>query len=440
MRIYAASYLLPISSPPIAGGAIAVAGGQVVAVGTSAELRAAYSAPVTDLPGCVIMPGLVNAHTHLELTHFSAWKMRKGLDYLPKQYMDWIQQVVKIKRALQPGDLEHSAREGMRLCLESGTTSVGDIVSDFSLAPLYRDAPLTGRLFLEAIGHDPMYWRSQVERMEATLKGLQGGLLPGISPHAPHTVSPELFQALQALGEKLGVPKAVHLSETAEEASFMHDSTGPIAEILYPMAHWEEYLPRARHATSTSFLDQLGVLDRSTLAVHAVHVTPADVSLLKERGTGVVLCPRSNDRLFVGSAPHKLFKKYGIPLALGTDSLASNDSLSLWDEMHFLQQAAPDVFSAEELLVMATLGGARALQIDSACGSLEPGKRADFLVLSCGSATDAALHAALLAKGRLEQVYVAGRSWPRRTSEEFEKSRRYEELGEGRRPEDNRTP
>jgi len=410
MRIYAASYLLPISSPPIEGGAIAVEDGLIAAVGTVRELRSAYAAaPVTDLPECAIMPGLVNAHTHLELTHFPAWKMRKELDYLPKRYVEWVQQVVKIKRALQPGDMEHSLREGMRLCLESGTTAVGDILSDFSLIPLFRDTPLTGRLFLEAIGHEPTHCRSLVERMEALLQGLQGTLLPGISPHTPHTVSKELFKALQALSEKLGVPKAVHLSETADEASFMHDTTGAIADLLYPMAHWEQYLPHPMRTTSTHFLDDLGVLDRSTLAVHAVHVTPDDVRLLKERGVSVVLCPRSNDRLFVGCAPHRLLKSAGLPLALGTDSLASNDSLSLWDEMRFLQQIAPEVFAPEELLTMATMGGARALRIESSTGSLETGKRADFLVLHCDAEDAATLPAAVLAGGRLEQVYVAGK-------------------------------
>ncbi|QWV94638.1 amidohydrolase family protein [Geomonas oryzisoli] len=409
MKIYAASYLLPISSPPIAGGALAVKDGRIVAVGKVHELRAQFSAPVIDLHESVIVPGMVNAHTHLELTHFPAWKVRKDLDYLPKRYVEWIQQVVKIKRALAPGELEHSAREGMRLCLESGTTAVGDILSDLSLVPLYRDTALTGRLFLEAIGHDPLLCDTLVARMEETLANLQGGLLPGLSPHTPHTVSAKLFRCLQDLSGKLGAPKAVHLSETAAEAAFMHDSTGDIAELLYPMAHWEQYLPHPMRTTSTRYLDDLGVLDAATLAVHAVHVTPNDVAILKQRGVSVVLCPRSNDRLFVGCAPHKLLKEAGLPLAVGTDSLASNDSLSLWDEIRFLQQTAPNVFSSRELLAMATLGGALALRIDADTGSLQPGKRADFQVLGgCSFDAGAGIEATVLARGRLERVYLAG--------------------------------
>ena len=413
MQIYAASYVLPISSPPIIGGAIAVENGRIAAVGSATELCAASSAPVTDLPGCVIIPGLVNAHTHLELTHFPSWKMRKKLDYLPKTYVEWIQQVVKIKRSLQPEDLEHSVREGVRMCLESGTTAVGDILSDFSLVRQYENFPLSGRLFLEAIGHDPMQCAPLVEKIEAHLLGMKGGFLPGISPHTPHTVSAQLFKALQALSVKLGIPKAVHLSETAEEASFMHDTTGAIAEVLYPAAQWEQYLPHPMRTTSTGFLDSLGVLDRSTLAIHAVHVTPGDVEVLKARGVAVVLCPRSNDRLFVGRAPHRLLKNAGIPLALGTDSLASNDSLSLWDEIRYLREVEPDIFSAEELLVMATLGGARALGIEKRAGSLEAGKSGDFLVLSgCGAGPGETPYDCVLEKGRLEQIFIAGESYP----------------------------
>jgi aminodeoxyfutalosine deaminase len=413
MNIYAASYVLPITSPPIAGGAVAVDNGIIKAVGTLSEVRSAYDAPVTDLPGCVIIPGLVNAHTHLELTHFSAWKVRKELDYLPKTYVEWIQQVVKIRRALHPGDVELSVKEGIRLCLESGTTAVGEILTDYTLAPLYTDSPLRGRVFLEAIGHDPVQRVALLEKIESTLHDLNGALLPGISPHTPYTVSADLFKDVQALCSRLGISKAVHLSEPTEEVSFMHDTTGAIAEVLYPAAHWEGYLPHPMKTTSTRYLDSLGVLDSSTLAIHAVHVTPSDVAILKERGVTVVLCPRSNDRLFVGRAPHHLFKSAGLKLAVGTDSLASNDSLSILDEIRFLHEIAPDAFTPDELISMATIGGARALGIGNVAGSLEVGKRGDLLVFSeCAPQSAGCIYGSMLEEGRLEQVYVAGEPYP----------------------------
>ncbi|HJV35221.1 amidohydrolase family protein [Geomonas sp.] len=410
--IYAASYVLPISSPPIPGGAVAVDNGVITAVGPLKEVLDVGQRPVVELPGSTIIPGFVNAHTHLELTHFPAWKVHKELDYLPKTYVEWIQQVVKIRRSLRPEELELSVREGLRLCLESGTTAVGEILTDFSLAPLYRSAPLAARLFLEAIGHDPLHCDSLLEKIEQMLSTMDDGLLRGISPHTPYTVSARLFKGVQDLTGRLDIPKAVHLSEPAEEATFMHDSSGPFAKVLFPTARWEEYLPHPMRTTSTRYLDDLGVLDQSTLAIHAVHVTPDDVAVLKKRGVTVVLCPRSNDRLFVGCAPHHLLKKSGIPLAIGTDSLASNDSLSVLDEIRFLRQLAPDEFSAEELLAMATLGGAKALQIDKFAGSLEKGKRADLLVFSSGAAGEDP-GTVLLEHGKLEQVIVAGERYPR---------------------------
>ncbi|MCM0082227.1 amidohydrolase family protein [Geomonas sp. Red32] len=412
MKIYAASYLLPISSPPIAGGAIVVDNGLIRAVGPLKELRAAFDAPVTEFTGCTIIPGLVNAHTHLELTHFSAWKVRKDLDYLPKTYVEWIQQVVKIRRALQPGEVELSVREGLRLSLESGTTAVGEILTDFTLAPLYSISPLAGRIFFEVLGHDLHQCDAVIERVEKSALEMDGELLPGVSPHTPYTASACLFKGAQELSGRHGMRKAVHLSEPREEVLFMHDTTGPFAETLYPMAHWEEYLPHPRRTTSTRYLDSLGFLDAATLAIHAVHVTPDDVAILKERGVTVVLCPRSNDRLFVGTAPHHLFKKVGVPLAIGTDSLASNDSLSILDELRYLRQIAPGQFTADELLAMGTLGGAKALGIEQIAGSLESGKRGDFLVFSSGHATLADPAEVLLKHGKLDHVYVAGETYP----------------------------
>lgn len=413
MQIFAASYLLPIATPPIEGGAIAVEEGRIVAVGPLSEVRAACPCPVTDFPGAALLPGMVNAHTHLELTHFPSWKVRKALDYLPRTYVDWVSQVVKIRRALTAEELRLSVREGIRMALESGTTAVGEILTDFSLAPLYGASHLRGTLFLEAIGHDQVQCDELLARIETELKRLPAPFIPGISPHTPHTASRHIFEKTQELSLKYRVRKAVHLSESPEEASFMHDSSGAIAEKLYPLARWEGYLPAPMKTTSTGYLEGLGVLDPFTLAVHAVHLTPSDAAILKLHGVTVVLCPRSNDRLAVGTAPHHLLKTLEIPLALGTDSLASNDSLSLWDEIRFLWEIAPDQFTPCELLAMATLNGARALGIEGESGSFEVGKRGDFQVVSLPEVkTGSTLCRSLVEHGRLEEVYLGGLPLP----------------------------
>ncbi len=411
MELYAASYILPITSPAIHGGAVAVENGCIIESGTLADLRSRYAGPVHDFPGCAILPGLVNPHTHLELTHFPSWKIRKGIDYSPRTYVDWIIQVIKIRRALSPKELDLSVREGLRICLEAGTTAIGEILTDRSLIPLYADSGLTGRLFFEAIGHDPVRNSQLVSELDAGISSFSGGeFLPGISPHAPHTVSEHLHQEVQRVADKWNVPRVIHLAESREESDFFFDSSGKIAEQLYPHVRWEQYLPPQRRTTATAWLDGLGVFNGTISAVHGVHLTPADAEVLSKRGAGVVLCPRSNEKLAVGRAPVVLLKKLGIPLALGTDSLASNDSLSLWDEMRYLLDMFPDIFAPSEVLAMTTIGSAGQLALSNRIGSLDAGKRADLIVvrLPARHGSGEGLHEALIHSGELMRVYLAG--------------------------------
>jgi len=410
MEIFAASYLVPMGSPPREGGAIAVENGRIVAVGSLAELRSAHGGKVAEFDGCVIMPGLVNSHAHLELTHFPSWKLRKGIDYSPRTYVDWVIQVIKIRRGLTRDELELSVREGIRIALESGTTAVGEILTDRILVPCYQGSRLGGRIFFEAIGQDEGKCSALLKDLRSSLDGFPPGRFKaGLSPHAPHTLSARFMGEVTELAGSYSLPAMIHLAESREESAFLHDSSGKIADLLYPFAGWESHLPPPRRTTPTAYLDSLGALQQGTAVVHCVHVTPADVDTLKRRGVTAVLCPRSNHRLVVGKAPAALLKKAGVPLALGTDSLASNDSLSLWDEMRFLHREFPSLFTPTEILEMVTTGGARALRMENELGSLAPGKRADFLVVRPGEVNSPEdLAEALLEAGELREVYIGG--------------------------------
>jgi cytosine/adenosine deaminase-related metal-dependent hydrolase len=412
MQIYAASYLYPVASPPVAGGAIAVEGGRIVDIGPLDRLKMEYSAPVTEFPGCVIMPGLVNAHTHLELTHFSSWKLRKGIDYSPRTYVDWVIQVIKIRRSLTRRELEHSLLEGIRVSLECGTTTIGEIVSDRSLITIYGSADISGRLYIEAIGQEPGLNSELLHDIEKCVASFPAERLkPGLSPHAPHTLSAGFLQELAGLARSHSIPAVIHLSESREEAAFMHDSSGKIADMLYPFADWESYLPSPRRTTSAAYLEKQGALGPLTSVVHCVHISPDDARILKNCGVTAILCPRSNERLAVGRAPAALLKECGIPLALGTDSLASNDSLSMWDEMRFLRSEFPGLFTPGEVIEMATLGAAKAIHLDAETGSLEKGKRGDFLVLSPARLPSRdELAEALIEESRLLEVFVGGKA------------------------------
>ena len=410
MQIISASYLVPISGEPVIGGAVAVKDGIIAATGPLVEVRRAFDAPVHDYPGCVIMPGLVNAHTHLELTHFPAWLHRKDLKYSPRTYVDWIIQVIKVKRTLQPEELSASLREGLDISLQAGTTMVGDMLSDRRLLPCYGDHKLGGRIYLELIGQNPVMTRELLDAVLTAAGQVPPPFSPGLAPHTPFTVSEPFLGEIISSARRQGLPLAMHLAESREENAFFRDTSGKIATDLYPFVQWDQYLPPQRHQTPAEWLHATGLAGPDFHAVHCVHLTQGDAELLSQSGIPIVLCPRSNDRLDVGRAPVHLFKKLGIPLALGTDSLASNDSLSLWDEMRSLLQLYPADFTPAEALTMGTIGGARAIGRGNEAGTLQPGKRGDLLLLEpLDGSFSADLYADILYKSRIKGIWVGGR-------------------------------
>ena len=411
--IYAASWLVSPPAAPIAGGALLVRDNLIIAVGTLDELKRGHAGvPVVDYPGCAILPGLVNAHTHLELTHFPSWRLRSHVDYNPRRFVDWIIQLIKINRGVKPEEYRASVREGVRMCLESGTTAVGDILNKPALADIQRSSQLAGRLFFEVLGHDRNMFRSMLDTALAACEtGAGEAFASGISPHTVYTIAEENLELIRETALPRALPLAIHLSESTAETDLIFDSSGLLAKELYPFLGWERYLTPPRRCSSTGLLDRAGLLTPSTLAVHCVHVTLADAGILKKRGVHVALCPRSNERLDVGRAPVALFKKLGIPLALGTDSLASNDSLSMWDEMRFVLDTFHTVLSPEDVFQMGTGNGAAALGLAAVCGSLEAGKRADFQVLANTGADPQKLLERAISNSDVQEVYAGGKRY-----------------------------
>lgn len=409
--IHAASWLINANEEPISGGAIAVQNGQVVACGLRNDLIKVLGGSVVDHLGCAIIPGFVNAHTHLELTHFPAWRKQNGMGYEPRSFVDWIIQLIKINRGLSPEQLQLSLKEGLRKSIQSGTTSVGDILSHYELLPYYSSSTVGGRVFFELLGHDPVFFNTRLNDATTAVETLtyNNKILPAFSPHSPYTINEEFLPSIRDAAFARKLPLAIHISESEAENTFMFDSSGPIADKMYPYIHWQQYLLPARHCSPTDYFDQNGLLGSKTIAVHCVHVNAADAQKIKQRGSTICICPRSNERLDVGKAPVALFKKLCIPLALGTDSLASNDSISLWDEMRFALDTFKGVLSPRELLKMATAGGALALHISDKVGSLAVGKQADFQIVKVASAVSKdTVVTKLVEEGVSAEVFVAG--------------------------------
>lgn len=413
IAVYTASWLYNPGQPPIAGGAVAVQDGRVLAQGPATELVMRFGPPLADFPDCVIMPGFVNAHTHLELTHFPAWRLRGGMDYHPHRFVDWIVQLVKVRRGVKPDETLESLKAGIAACLRAGTTCIGDIVTGPALLAGFAGSPLGGRFFLELIGQEPALFEPRLHGALEAAHADVGALLPGLSPHAPYTLAADLLPGIAAASRQRDLPLSLHLAESVDEDRLLFDSSGPLAEELYPLVGWQGYLPPARRTTPSRFFDQGGLLGPATLAVHCVQLTPADAQLLKQRGVTICLCPRSNERLAVGRAPVQLFKKLAIPLCIGTDSLASNDSLSLWDELRFALDAYSGALTPEELLQLATSGGAAGLGLSATVGTLEEGKRADLQVVAVAGrppAFGSNLAELLLQTARPVAVLAGGRS------------------------------
>lgn len=403
-QLLRARYLLPSAgAAPIEDGALLVAGGRIIAVGGYSALRAS-AAETIDYGDAVILPPLVNAHCHLELSNFPQWARACNETTAPASFVGWIRRLIRVRRTLGADPVPAAVTTGIHQLLAAGTGAVGDILTTpAALAPLLA-SPLYGRIFFETIGLEEERFVPALETALTAARFLQSPLRGGLSPHSTYTVSDRHLQRAISTG----LPLAIHCAESAEESLFLREGRGPIADELYPAAGWP--LPaRAPGRSPVAWLAVHGALGPQTLLIHGVQVDADDVARIAGSGARVVLCPRSNARLGVGIAPVGLYKKAGVPLALGTDSLASNDSLSLWDELAFARTVYPEL-SPGELLAIATRGGAQALGLAQGMGELTAGSGAHLQVLTAATLPPLAELAEWLccAEHRVVALWLAG--------------------------------
>lgn len=378
-KLLRARYLLPrAGEPAIEDGALLIVGGRIAAVGGYSSLQNS-GAEVIDYGDAVILPPLVNAHCHLELTDFPQWTTECGETTLPTSFVGWIRRLIRVRRSVGEDPVPASVTAGIQQLLAAGTGAVGDILTTpGALAPLLA-SPLYGRIFFETIGLDEERFVPALESALASARSLACPLSGGLSPHSTYTVSDRhLKRAVSA-----ALPLAIHCAESSEESLFLGSGRGPIATELYAAAGWPLLEP-APGLSPVAWLAAQGALGPQTLLIHGVQVDAEDAAIIAASGATVVLCPRSNARLGVGTAPIGLYKKAGVPLALGTDSRASNGSLSLWEEIAFARSVYPELAPAE-LLAIATCGGARALGLEQEMGALTIGSGANLQVLTAAN-------------------------------------------------------
>ncbi len=387
MIVVRAAWVCPISRPPIEKGWVAIEGRHIVAVGGPAD--AAPPGSVHDEGRAVIMPGLVNAHTHLELS----WL--RGRVPPAADFVDWIKQlfVTRGGRSEKAGDpsVVGPAVTAIRELRECGVAVVGDISNSLATVEPLKNAGMHGIVFHELLGFNLPHGRRIEETRPAREAARQIGgdqVRVSVAPHACYSVSPEMFRAIrEELNDAPVRVTSVHMGESDSEMTFLQDGTGAWPDALRWVGSWVEgWQPPC--CGPVEFLERLQFLDARTLVVHGVQLSDESLERVAALGATLVTCPRSNQWVGVGVPPIARFYAAGVPVAVGTDSLASVADLNLFSELKEMRWLAPDI-PARTLLESATLVGARALGFDDRLGSIDVGKRAELIAVDVpGGVTD----------------------------------------------------
>jgi 5-methylthioadenosine/S-adenosylhomocysteine deaminase len=374
-RRLAARWVVPVTAPPIECGAVLLGSdGRIEAVGPDASVPRPAGVPGEAFPDAILIPGLVNAHTHLELT---------GLDFgAPPEpdFRTWISRVRRVKETRSTDDFAAAVRDGVAQCWAAGVTTVGDTGDSGSVIRALAELGGSGVVYQEVFGPHPSQASESLAGLQRRVDELgqwqAGRVRIGVSPHAPYTVSGPLYAAVAAWAEGEGLPLAVHLAESPAESELLLHGAGPFAKA------WRERnipLPVGPGCSPVEWLERHGVLGERTLCIHVVQAHQADLARLARNAAAVAHCPLSNAAHGHGAAPLAGFLTHGMRVGLGTDSVLSVGTPDLLAEARAASRLA--ALDADAALALATLGGARALRLEGEIGSLEPGKWGDCAVI-----------------------------------------------------------
>jgi len=388
--LHTAPLVVPVSRPPIVDGAVAVEGDTIARVGTRDDLVAASpDAEVREWEGTLV-PGLVNAHTHLQYTSFA----RVGAERHPS-YVHWSESFVQEYEARRGEDWAATARAGIEAGLRAGVTAFGDVVTDEMAMTALADAGVAGVAYYEIIGVPLETWQADVKERVTTILSstpTSAAFRVGLSPHTPYTVDEPVLIDAASLARRLGVRLHVHLAEVDSEDAYYRTGTGPLVDrIMMRVGRpWTVVARGGSGMGAAEYARHCGLLGPDTHMAHGVYLDGVGREILDRAGTYVALCPRSN--LTVGGDPPPVadYLRESRPIAVGTDSLGSSQSLDLLEDVALLAELARDAGYEEadledRLLRAATLGGASALGLEDVVGTLDPDKRADFAVFDVDS-------------------------------------------------------
>lgn len=396
MQILTAKYLLPITSDQIEQGAVAIEGSTIDAVGRLTDLTKRYpEAQVQDFGEAAIMPGLVNCHSHLEVT-----AMRGALDDVEHDFTAWLIKLTSLRGSMSDDEIEAAAYLGAMEGAQAGVTCFGDIgrLGHTGMSALKR-AGLRGIVFQETEFSPENRTADEdfnklIEKFQ-TLKNESTDLVGvGLSPHAPYTVSSRLFEMIAQFSIIEQVPITIHAAESLDEHKLLTDGAGMFVDVYEKYGvDWD-----SPNCTSIEYLNRLGVLAARPLLAHCVTVSDRDLEKISDTGAKIAHCPKSNAKFGHGAAPFEVMLDRQVKVGLGSDSVASNNLCDLFEEARFAALMARNrsesarFISAQEVLRAATLGGAEALDMRDQIGSLEVGKQADIAVISLESNAQLPIH------------------------------------------------
>ena len=372
MIIVKAKYLIPNPENCIENGAVAVKGTKIYRVGTFDEIKALTNVDkIIDLGNAIILPGLINIHTHLDLTNLHN-RIKPT-----SNFTHWVFQLIGTRIRWKEEDYISSMEKGINLCVESGTTTVADIANTgYSFSVLKR--VLYARLFIkEVIDLNPDHAKDVLKQTQSELSTIipDNLLSIGLSPHAPYSVSKELYQAIAQFARETGTPVCTHIAETRDEIEFLTKGTGSFPAFLGQIrAMPDNWQPPG--LTPIHYLNETVILGNRPLLIHCNYLTDEEISTIKYSGASVAFCPRSHHFFYHTNHPFQKLLDAGINVGLGTDSLASNDTLSILDEMKYL--SLHHSIPPKTLLTMATINGAKALGLESNTGQIKEGFEADL--------------------------------------------------------------
>ena len=377
--------------------------GRVREIGPAESLTGVKADRVVRLPGHTLHPGFVNAHCHLDLS-FLKGKLRRHA-----AFADWIRSLVAARSRASRKVVSDGIKMAIARMLQTGTTCVGDISTAAASPPRLIKAGMRAVVFHETLGYRPELAAERLSEVEKRIESAQTTDLVkhGVSPHSVYSVSQALMKGAADYARRKNIPLAIHLCETPEETLFARKGRGPLRELLEDLGAFPK--GGVLGLTPVNAVSRTGALD-SSLAIHMNHSSRGDVSTLKKHGARVVICPNSN-RWFgrETTASFYDFILRGIPVGMGTDSLASNDDLDMASEMRTLMKSFPDI-SHRQAFDLATAGGAGALGLGDGVGTLRVGAPFDAVaVLTKSGRKENPLRAIMRKNREVHKVWTAGR-------------------------------